>query len=82
MLKAATNQEVGYRQAGGKHSLEERSLSPIVIPSSESTPGPRDKLDSDVSGTEEEKDTEEEEEEEEKKKRRKSKMGRRRMMKL
>ncbi|KAF8852999.1 hypothetical protein BDZ45DRAFT_694662 [Acephala macrosclerotiorum] len=68
LLDVATKKEAGYRRAGGRHSSEERSLSPIRIP--RGTPGVDDDLNSDEPGTEDE-----EEEEEQKKKKKERKKG-------
>jgi hypothetical protein len=69
LLDVATKKEAGYRRAGGRHSSEERSLSPIRIP--RGTPGVDDDLYSDESGTEDEEEEEEQKKKEQKKKERK-----------
>jgi hypothetical protein len=69
LLDVATKKEAAYRRAGGRHSTEERSLSPIRIP--RGTPGVGDDLYSDESGTEDEEEEEEQKKKERKKKERK-----------
>ncbi len=69
LLDAAIKKEQAYKRAGGRHSTEERSLSPIGIP--RGTPGVDDEIYSDESGTEDEEEEEEQKKKEQKKKQKK-----------
>ena len=71
LVDVATKRERGYRKAGGQHSSEERSMSPIKIPSAGSTPSREGTVNSDGSETSLSNEEEEEEGKEEKKRQKK-----------
>jgi len=74
LLEVAQKREGGYRNAGGRHSSEVRSMSPFDIPSPGSTPGPDEEEEATENElTENEETSDEKEKEKEKEKKRKKK---------